>query len=168
MAHATTDLIESWLIPMKMKRLLLFVTVVALSLVTSGVLLAQANPFVGTWKLNPAKSKFGAGAPPKEETITIQTVGDQDQVMVNSTAADGSASWGYEVPVKGGTGKILAGPWDAVSSKWIDDHTRETIYMKGGKEIRTNYLVVSKNGKTLTITFKGTSPQIWPLSLELI
>jgi hypothetical protein len=108
MAHATTDLIESWLIPMKMKRLLLFVTVVALSLVTSGVLLAQANPFVGTWKLNPAKSKFGARAPPKEETITIQTVGDQDQVMVNSTAADGSASsWGYEVPVKGGTGKIL-------------------------------------------------------------
>ena len=40
-----------------MKRLLVFAVVVALSLVGSGLLLAQSNPDVGTWKLNIAKSK---------------------------------------------------------------------------------------------------------------
>jgi hypothetical protein len=39
-----------------MKRHLVFATVVVMALVASGVLLAQSNPFVGTWKLNPAKS----------------------------------------------------------------------------------------------------------------
>jgi hypothetical protein len=28
--------------------------------------LVAADPFVGTWKVNPAKSKFKAGAAPKE------------------------------------------------------------------------------------------------------
>jgi hypothetical protein len=51
-----------------MKRLLVFATVVIMAVVASGVLLAQSNPFVGTWKLNIAKSKFTSGAPPKEET----------------------------------------------------------------------------------------------------
>ena len=46
-----------------MKRLLVFTTVVVLVVVASGVLLAQSNPLDGTWKLNPAKSKFTRHAP---------------------------------------------------------------------------------------------------------
>src|SRR5580692_2313939 len=120
-----------------MKRLLVFATVVVIALVASGVLLGQSNPFVGTWKLNLAKSKFTSGTPPKEETFTVQMVGDQDQVTVTGTAAVGSPiSMKYEVLDKGGTGKILAGgPYDAVSGKRIDENTYETSLMKGGKEI---------------------------------
>src|ERR1700752_1091825 len=104
-----------------MKRLLVFATGVVMAVVASGVLLAQSNPFVGTWKLNIAKSEFTSGAPPKEETVTIQMVGDQDQITVNGTAADGSPiSYKYEVPDKGGAGKFIAGPYDAVSGKRID------------------------------------------------
>jgi len=148
-----------------MKRALLFVTVAVLAVVASG-LLAQSNPFIGTWKLIPAKSKFTSGASPKEETFTVQMVGDQDQVTVTGTAAVGSPiSMKYEVLDKGGTGKILAGgPYDAVSGKRIDENTYETSLMKGGKEISHHHLVVSKDGKTMTDTAKGTNAQGNPVS----
>ncbi len=149
-----------------MKRLLVFATVVVMALVASGVLLAQSNPSVGTWKLNLTKSKYTSGAAPKEEMVTIQMAGDQRQVTVTGTNADGSAiSLKYEMPDKGGIGKILAGgPYDAVSGKRIDDKTREVSYMKGGKEMLHVRTVVSKDGKTLTITGKGTDAQGKPVS----
>ena len=50
-----------------MKRLLLFATVFALSLVGSGLLLAQTDSSIGTWKLNVAKSKYSPG-PADEES----------------------------------------------------------------------------------------------------
>ncbi len=112
-----------------MKRLLVFAAAVVMAFVASGLLLAQSTPFVGTWKLNPAKSKFTSGAPAKEEMATIQIVGDQDQVTVNGTAADGSPiSMKYEMPEKGGAGKFLSGPYDAVSGKIIDDHTVAALF----------------------------------------
>lgn len=87
-----------------MKRLLVFATVVVMTVFAFGVLLAQSNAFVGAWKLNLAKTKIISGAPAKEQTVTIQMVGDQDQVT--GTAPDGSPLK-YEVPDKGGTGKFL-------------------------------------------------------------
>jgi hypothetical protein len=140
-----------------MKRLLVFATVVVMAVVASGLLLAQSNPLVGTWKLNPAESKYTTGAPPKEETATMQMVGDQDQVTVNGTAADGSAiSLKYEVPDEGGAGKFLAGPYDAVSGKRINDYTSEVSFMKGGKEMLHIHTVVSKDAKTMRNTKEQT------------
>ena len=144
-----------------MKRLLVFAAVVVLAVFASG-LLAQGDPHVGTWKLNPAKSKFTSGAPPKEQTARIQMVGEQ--YHVTGTAPDGSPVE-YEVPRKGGTGRILAsGPFDGVSGKRINDNTFEISYMKGGKEIMHNHSVVSKDGKTITDTIKGTDAEGKPVS----
>jgi hypothetical protein len=148
-----------------MKRFLVFAAVVALSLVASDVLLAQSNPFIGTWKLNPAKSKLTSGVLPKEETVTIQMVGGQDQVTLNGTAADGSPiSMKFETPDKGGVGKFLAGPFDSASGKIINDNTREITWMKGGKEMMHLHVVVSKDGKTQRNTVKGTNAQGNPVS----
>ena len=41
-----------------------------------------ADPFVETWKLNPAKSKFKAGAPYQEATITISESGGDNDVAL--------------------------------------------------------------------------------------
>jgi hypothetical protein len=148
-----------------MKGLLVFAAAVVMAVMASGLLLAQSSPFVGTWKLNPAKSKFTSGAPAIEEMATIQTVGDQDEVTVNGTAADGSPiSMKYEMPTKGGAGKFLAGPYDAVSGKIVYDHTREASYMKGGKEILHLTPVVSKDGNTMKVTVKGMDAQGKPVS----
>ena len=133
------------------------------------MLLAQSNPLVGTWKLNTAKSKLTTGTPPKGETVTIQMVGDQDQVTTNGTASDGSPiSMKYEVPDKGGVGKLLAGPFDGVSGKRIDDNAFEVSFMKGGKEMLHNQFVVSKDGKTLRETVRGFVPVGNPVSGVLV
>jgi hypothetical protein len=149
-----------------MKRVLVFATLLVMAVMPSGLLLAQSNPFVGTWKLNRAKSKDTSGAIPKEETFTVQIVGDQRQVTINGTAADGSPiSFKYEVRDEGGTGKVLAGgPYDDVSGTWIDDNTREVSYMKGGKEMLHLRAAVSKDGKTSRMTLKGTDAQGKPVS----
>jgi len=151
-----------------MKRLLVFAAVGVMAAMAPSPLLAQSNPFVGTWKLNLAKSKFISGTPPKEGMFTVQRAGDEDQITVNGTAPDGSSfSLKYEVPGKGGAGKILAGPFDAVSGKVIDDSTREVSFMKGGKEM-THIRIVSKDGKTAREAVKGTDPQGKPVSEVLV
>lgn len=148
-----------------MKRPLVSSSVVVMAVMTSGLLLAQSNPFVGKWKLNLAKSK-DTGAFPKEEMLTVQIVGDQRQVTVNGTATNGSPIlFKYEVPDKGGAGKVLAGgPYDAVSGKRIDDNTREVSYIKGGKEMLQLRAAVSKDGKTMKLTVEGTDAQGKPIS----
>jgi hypothetical protein len=152
-----------------MKRLLTFATVVVLTVFASDLLLAQSNSFVGTWRLNSAKTKYTSGAPPKEETVTIQMTDDRDQTSANGIAADGSTfSLKYEVPDKGGTGKVLDGPFDAVSAKRVDDNTIDSTFMKGGKEIRHIHGVVSKDGKTLRVALKGTDAQGKPAAGVLI
>ena len=156
-----------------MKRLLVFAALVAMAVFASG-LLAQSNPFVGTWKLNSAKSKYTTGLAPKEITATIQIVGDQDQVSENGTAADGShISLKYAFPDKGGPGKVLAGgnlaknPFDAVSGNRMDD-TFDVRFMKGGKEMLHTRTVVSKDGKALRETVRGFVPLGNPVSGVLV
>jgi hypothetical protein len=128
--------------------------------VASGILLAQSNPFVGTWKLNLAKSK-DPGAFPKEETLAVQVVGGQRQVTIKGTATNGSPiSFKYEVPDEGGLGKVLAGgPYDAVAGKRIDANTREVSYMMRGKGVLQLRSAVSKDGNTMSLTVEGTDDQ---------
>jgi len=97
-----------------MKLVVVFAAAVVIAAVATGILLAQSNPFVGTWKLNLAKSK-DPGAFPKEETLSVQVVGGQRQVTIKGTSMNGlPISFQYEVPDKGGLGKVLAGgPYDA-------------------------------------------------------
>lgn len=143
-----------------MKLVVVFAAAAATVLTASGVLLAQSNPFVGTWKLNLAKSK-DPGAFPKEETLTVQLVGGQRQVTIKGTPMNGvPISFKYEVPDKGGAGKVLAGgPYDAVAGARIDDNTREVSYMIRGKGVLRLRSAVSKDRNTMSLTVEGTDDQ---------
>jgi len=60
---------------------------------------AQNDRFVGTWKLNVAKSKFNPGPAAKDETVTIAP----DKVSVEEVTADGKTeNWSY-TPSPGAT-----------------------------------------------------------------
>jgi hypothetical protein len=48
-----------------------------------------ANPVVGTWQLNPAKSKFSPGPAPKTDTRTYTESADGITMTWKSAAADG-------------------------------------------------------------------------------
>src|SRR5947207_3515410 len=90
---------------MHQRSLLVAAFVVGAAVVTS----AAKDPFVGTWKLNMAKSKFEAGAPPKSSTATITTVGDKRRLVVHTVPASGpelttestAADDGKDYPMKG-------------------------------------------------------------------
>jgi len=54
-----------------MKRFLCLLSFVVITALAAGPLIAQTNPFIGTWKLNVAKSKFEPGPAPKSQTRTV-------------------------------------------------------------------------------------------------
>ena len=121
-------------------------------------LLAQDNPFVGTWKLNVAKSKYDPGPPPQSQTRTWDASG---MVMVNGVNAAGkSMSYGY--PIKGDSKEYptmgsVPNTADMISTKKIGADTYEANFTKAGKHVETATFKVSNGGKTLTIYAKGAT-----------
>jgi hypothetical protein len=124
-------------------------------LVFATTLFAQ-SPFAGTWKLDAAKTKYTTGEPPKDVTLVIEEEGESLHVTATGTNADGSAlSLKYTVPLKGGAAQVQEGPYDAISSKVVSSDVRENSYSKGGKEVASRRIMVSKDGKTMRSTVKG-------------
>jgi hypothetical protein len=155
-----------------MKRIFVFVTVIVLSLVASGVLLAQDNPFVGNWTLNLAKSKFTGAQAPKSETRTIVAQGNGETVTYGGIAADGS-SIAYSLTTNfdgkdspySGTQPFGA---DTVAVKRMDANTTTSISKKAGKTLFRTRTVVSKDGKVSTQTTRGTNAQGQPISVRTV
>ncbi len=116
-----------------------------------------ADGFMGTWKLNEAKSKLAPGTG-KNSTVVYEAAGDDVKVTVDGTDADGKPThneWtgkfdGKDYPV---TGDATSG---ALSYKKVDDHTLEFAGNKGGKGTISGRVVVSADGKTRTVTTSGT------------
>ncbi len=119
---------------------------------------AQNDPFIGTWKLNVAKSKFNPGPAPKGETVTIA----QDKVTVEEIHADGKTeNWSY-TPTPGGTATISGMENSSVMEKRVNDHTMEHTWKMGNSTMQGKG-VVSKNGKKMTYTLTGTGPDGKPV-----
>jgi hypothetical protein len=150
------------------KRILSTITILGLAALGSGVLLAQPGSDVGTWKLNVAKSKYSPGPAPRDQMLTIQAQGNGVKVSVEGTAADGSRiSFSYTANYDGKDNPITGvgtNGADTAARKRINANTTEGTYKKAGKVVSTLRGVVSKDGKVLTITGKGTNAQGQPVS----
>ncbi len=140
-----------------MKRVLF---VLSLLVLCSGLLFAKDNPFVGTWKLNLAKSKFEPGPAPKSQTRTVAAQGDGAKYTFDGVAADGQAfSYSFTVNYDGkdypvsGTG-MPAGA-DTIAIRLVGTNKAEATEKKGGKEVGTAEAEVSKDGKVSTVKIKG-------------
>ena len=143
---------------------------IALLFLSVPLVIWAADPFVGTWKLNVSKSHYKTGTPPKEQTITTIEAGDKQDTTITLTPADGSPiSYHFMTPAKGGTGSVVQGAgFDAVTSKRINDNTRELHFTQGGKEARTARVTISKDGKTMQTTLKGTDAQGKPVDATVV
>ena len=128
-------------------------------LLAFAMVLVAADPYAGTWKLDPAKSKYKSGAPPKEQIVTISESGGDLDIVVKGVASDGTPLSGhYSIPASGGTGKMIeSSAYDGVSGRRIGPRERETNYSKNGKVVYTIHSNVSSDGKTLTSHVKGTN-----------
>jgi len=137
------------------------------ALCTGFVLLSAqtTNPRIGTWQNNIAKSKYDPGPAPKSQTLKIEAAGEGEKVTSETVSADGSKTTseytanydGKPYPIKG---SLTA---DTVALKRVDSHTTERADSRGGKTVQTFTRVVSKDGKTMTVTVKGTNAQGKPV-----
>jgi len=126
------------------------------------ILSAQASdPRIGTWKLNAAKSKYSPGPAPQALTVNVEPSGQGEKVTTEFVNADGTRTTteytanfdGKDYPL---TGSQIA---DTVSLKRSNARTTVRTDKKGGKVAQTLRRVVSKDGKTMTVTTKGTNAQ---------
>jgi len=135
-------------------------TGLALALCFFGAAACFADPQMGTWKLNEAKSKFAPGVP-KNKTVVYEAVGDNVKITVDGTDKDGNAThneWtgkfdGKDYPVTGAPAQ------DTRSYKKVNDRTLEMTAKKDGKVTVSGRIVLSADGKTRTVTVGGTDAE---------
>jgi hypothetical protein len=148
--------------------------VVAVLGLTSIVALGQAKSdlkmLTGTWKLNVEKSKFNPGPGPKSQTITWKPSATGFDFTVESVNAEGKPTQqqssgnleGKPYAFKGTTNGGMR------TSKWLDAFTVEEVDTVDGKVRASRTGVISKDGKTLTVTAKGMNAQGQPLATTTV
>jgi hypothetical protein len=142
---------------MRTNRSVAFTTVLLLVGLALAVTATAADQHSGTWKMNPAKSKYSPGPAPKSTTVKVEA--DEQGVKIDAEIinADGSPIHvQYDAKFDGKDYPVTGIPYaDAVSVKRIDADTIEATMKKGGQVTMTVTTKVSKGGKTRTSTFKG-------------
>ena len=140
---------------MKTKSILL---ALAFSLAIAAFSLAGPDAWIGTWKLNEAKSKFSPGAVKNTKVVYSLQEKDMIQILTEGVDKDGKPTrsvW---------TGKFderdylvsLDPAVDTRSYKQIDANTLEFVATKETHVIATGRVVLSADGKTRTVTTTGT------------
>jgi len=118
-------------------------TALALAMILGGSLAAAENPFAGTWKFNPAKSKL---------------TGDTMKFEKTESGAIRWSGSGLSYTFKM-DGKEYKGPFgEAVVWKQIDESTWQSTTTEKGNLVSTGTSKLSADGKTLTVVSKGTKP----------
>src|ERR1041384_5218551 len=118
--------------------------------VFSAVMFAADNPFIGTWKLNVAKSKFSPNTAMKEATMTFEADGDKVKRVMHATTADGqpmnqegSVVWdGMPHKVDNPDGSSMM-----VAVKKVGGHVLDVTVKQNDKVIQTVKVSVSSDGK---------------------
>ena len=116
------------------------------------------DPFVGTWVLNAAKSKYTPGPVPKSATTVIETAGSGYRFTVKQMPATGAAlEWSFTTALDGKPAKIVGNNpnADTIIYTRIDATTLESVQSKSGKETQRQRIVASADGKTRTVTTTG-------------
>lgn len=121
-----------------------------------------ADNWVGTWKLNVARSKFVPGPPPQTQTIKFEPAADGG-IKLTADSVDGQGKPmhleytarfdGTETPWTGNANADTAAP------RRIDANRYENVWKKDGKVVVTVSATVSADGKTLTIIQRGKDAQ---------
>ncbi len=120
-------------------------------------LFAAGDPFSGSWKLNPSRSKL---PPPIPRSQTVRIKAGSRSIRIREEVVDEKGKRltitvnarfdGKDYPV---TGSPFA---DAVAYERIDSRTLKGTVKKAGKVVTSETATISADGKTLTGTYSGT------------
>ncbi len=146
---------------MSTKRFAILTTTLLLTVLALAVAAAAADQLSGTWKMNPAKSKYSPGPAPKSLTVKVDSDENNFNVSADGTDADGKPTHvAYSAKLDGKDYPVTGLPYaETVSVQRVDAATVQSTLKKGGQVVMTVTTAVSKDGKTRTSTFKGKDEQ---------
>jgi hypothetical protein len=118
------------------------------------------DPLLGTWALDIAKSRYSPGPKPQSQTRSYEKHRLGIRATVKTVQADGRSTTvqtvydfdNMEHPVTGSEDV------DSILMKRIDAYTAEGTLSHAGRETGTMRRVISKDGKSMTVTLQRTTP----------
>jgi hypothetical protein len=115
-----------------------------------------ADNWIGTWKMNVAKSKSTTPAP-KSQTLKFTASAAGIMLNTDGVTADGTVRKGSYTSKFDGKDVPWAGNPDADTAAplKVDDNNYTNTWKKGGKVTINAKANVSADGKTLTVTQTG-------------
>jgi hypothetical protein len=135
------------------RRTLTTMALLGLAVVTAlpQIAFAQTDPFLGTWQLNLAKSKYSPGPAPKSLTDNVQAEGQGLKVTVSGVGAEGNPiSNTFTMVFNGMTHPANNPAFDESANARVDPYTLISSRNRAGKLVGTQTVTVSPDGKTLT------------------
>jgi hypothetical protein len=154
-----------------MRKSLLMVSLAACCVLalSSSVVLAADN-WLGTWNIDLAKSKFSPGPAPKSLALKFEATPAGIKFTGDGIGPDGKPTHseyvskfdGKEVPYQGNPDA------DAAIPMKLDDNSYSNTSKKGGKMTISAKVVVSADGKTMTITQAGTNAKGQAVSNSIV
>ncbi len=122
-------------------------------------LIASDDAFLGIWVLDPARSDYEFGQPPKSGVYHISTDGERYRMDIAWTdQADQEFEVSYEAIPDGVEYPYEAAPAAdrvSVSMTRVDERTLDSASFKDGKQIAYARRVLSADGTFMTITQSG-------------
>jgi hypothetical protein len=128
--------------------------VLVISFLATGACFAQIGDVqIGTWKLDPTKSKLSRYMG-RNDMVDYEWSFFKMKVTISGVDADGHAmhsEWrgdfdGHDYPVTGDPGS------DMRSYRKVNDHTLNFAAKKGGQIVDSGTIVVAPDGKSRTVT----------------
>jgi hypothetical protein len=129
-----------------------------------------ADNSLGTWKLNMEKSKFSPSAPVKSLTATREATDDGVKVTTTGERADGTPINGsYTAKYDGKEYPVTGAPYDSIAIKQVNENTFTTVQKNSGTKYNTTTrAVISKDGKTIKVTSRGTDADGNPIRYTMV
>jgi hypothetical protein len=117
------------------------------------VSVAAADPFLGTWKLDLARSTFTPGPPPKAKTLVFSAT--PEGTLIDEVEVEPSGEvMTFKIPYarNGAPTPQNASPaYDMLAVTQPDAYTANWKVMRNGKVIGSARASVSRDGRTLTM-----------------
>ena len=122
---------------------------------------ADADPIVGTWKLNPAKSVFAGIPKVQSQTRIYSGSAPKFTLKMTTVSAAGKETTtqatyqldGKDYPSMGNL------DFDSLAGVQLDPNTAEFTLKRAGKPVGKIRRAVSKDGRTLTINYVLTNSE---------
>ena len=129
---------------------------------------AQDDPFTGTWVLNVARSKMQPATASKSEIIHYKITGDEEDFLSDAVTIEGypesikytaryndGKAYPFSITING----KVTNPGAMTMVKKLDTWTRERYNVRDGKPVIASRRLVSRDGKTMTLTILRVDAQ---------